>query len=326
MRINSRDETLKKNYIQKYQYLIHEYERVKRKEHPTFRYVKDFYRHHGTCPQTFLKYYGRYKNEPNDQSLLPRKRGPVYHTRRTPEAIEAMVLAERDKGCNRYEINLILQPLLKEKTPAPSTVYQILKRYGRHKLTRKQETVKRRIIKEKAGELGHIDCHHLSRDLIANDSRRYYLLGVVDSCTRLAWVEVMTDTKALSAMFSTLHCLNQLVNRFDVRFAELLTDNGPEFGPKNSQVKENHPFERLLIEMDIKHRYTKPYRPQTNGKIERLWRTLNTDLIEGTYFESIEHFRKELFDYMIYYNKMRPHQSLQGKTPEDFAKNCQRIT
>ena len=33
--------------------------------------------------------------------------------------------------------------------------------------------------------------------------------------------------------------------------------------------KDEHPFERLLIEMQIKHRYTKPYRPQTNGKIER---------------------------------------------------------
>lgn len=78
--------------------------------------------------------------------------------------------------------------------------------------------------------------------------------------------------------------------------------------------------------MGIKHRYTRPYRPQTNGKVERFWRTLNEDLIEGTYFESLDHFKKELFEYMLYYNKMRPHQAIGGKTPEEFAKNHQRIT
>ena len=37
-------------------------------------------------------------------------------------------------------------------------------------------------------------------------------------------------------------------------------------------------MERMLKELGIKHRYTRPYRPQTNGKIERFWRTLNEDL------------------------------------------------
>jgi len=93
-----------------------------------------------------------------------------------------------------------------------------------------------------------------------------------------------------------------------------------------SAKKQHHPFERLLIEMGIKHRYTRPYRPQTNGKVERFWRSLNEDLIEGTHFESVEHFKQELLDYMLYYNKLRPHQGINGKTPEEFAKNCQRIT
>ena len=327
MRINSKDSTLKKNYIQKYQFLIEEYELVKSKQHPTFKLAKDFYTHHGTCPQTFLKYYARYKSSGcEDSSLLPQKRGPRFRTRRTNGEIEELVLAERRKGCNKYEINSILSSVLKENTPAPSTIYNILKRHGKNKRTVRMKEEKRRIIKEKAGELGHIDCHHLSRDTIANDSKRYYLICVIDSCTRVAWAEVMTDIKSLSAMFGTLHCFDQIATRFDVRFAEVLTDNGPEFGPRGSAQKENHPFERLLIEMGIKHRYTRPYRPQTNGKVERFWRTLNEDLIGGTYFESIEHFRKELFDYLIYYNKLRPHQALDGKTPEKIAESCQRIT
>jgi len=327
MRNNQKDDTLKKNYINKYQFLIKEYEEVKNKKHPVFKTAKAFYKHNGTCPQTFLKYYARYLQSGGQESaLLPQKRGPKFKTRRTPESIEKMVLAERENGTSRYEINSILKPRLMEKTPSASTIYQILKRHGKNRLTVKMKVERRCIIKEKAGELAHIDCHHLSKDTIANDPQRYHLLAVVDSCTRIAWAEVMTDVKAVSALFATLHCFNQIGDRFDIRFAEALTDNGPEFGIKNSKSKQHHPFERLLIELDIKHRYTRPYRPQTNGKVERFWRTLNADLIEGTYFESIDHFKQELYEFLLYYNKLRPHQGIQGKTPEQFAKTCQRIT
>jgi transposase InsO family protein len=327
MRINSRDETLKKNYIQKYVYLIEEYELVKNGNHPCFTSVGDFYKAHGTCPQTFLKYYGRYRQSGCDVSqLLPSKRGPKYKSRRTDPAIEAMVLEERDRGCNKYEINSILQSQLGTRTPSASCIYNILKRHGKNKLTQPMKEEKRRIIKEKAGELGHLDCHHLSKDLIVSAPKRYYVVCLVDSCTRVAWAEVVEDIKSISVMFATLHCLNQISSRYDIRFAEILTDNGPEFGPKGSTQKDHHPFERLCVEMGIKHRHTRPYRPQTNGKVERFWRTLNEDLIEGTYFESLEHFKQELLDYMIYYNQMRPHQALNGKKPKDFADSCQRIT
>lgn len=327
MRINSTDKTLKKNYIQKYQYLIEEYELVKNKKHPKFKRAMDFYQAHGTCRQTFLKYYARFKeSNGNVESFLPQKRGPKYQTRRTPKDIEKLVLEQREKGCNRYEINAILKPALKNNTPSPSCIYHILRRYQKNRISPSMQEEKRQIIKEKAGELAHIDCHHLSKDTIINDSKRYYLVCVVDSCTRIAWAEVMEDVTALSTMFSTLHCLNQINNRYEIRFAEALTDNGPEFGPKGSKRKQQHPFERLMQELGIKHRYIRPYRPQTNGKVERFWRTLNEDLIEGTYFESIAHFKEELFNYILYYNHLRPHQGLGGKTPLDFSKSCQRIT
>lgn len=319
MRINSRDETLKKNYIQKYQFLISEYEQVKAGNHPQFKYVKDFYASHGTCPQTFLKYYGRYKNGGGDVALLlPQKRGAKYRTRRTPQEVEARVLDHRALGMNRYEICLTLKE--KDKIHlSPSTVYKVLKRYGQNKKTVPMVEEKRKIIKEKMGELGHVDCYHLSKDTIHHDSRRYYLVGVIDSCTRLAWVEILTDIKALTVMFGTMRCFNQLNMHYGPLFQEVLTDNGPEFGTRSSKNKDNHPFERMLEEMKIKHRYTRPYRPQTNGKIERFWRTLNEDLIEGTHFESFDHFKDELFQYLVYYNTMRPHQALNGKTPQDYA-------
>ena len=316
MRNNSHDTTLKNNYIQTYQFLISEYEEVKSKKHPTFKYVKDFYQAHGTCAQTFLKYYGRYKQNNDPKEFLPGKRGPRYSTRRASKDIEEMVLAERGKGCNKFEIYSILRPTLKERTPSFSGIYQILKRHGQNRLTKPMQEEKRRIIKEKAGELAHIDCHHLSKDMIAGNKNRYYLVCVIDSCTRVAWAEVVEDIKSISVMFTTLRCLNHLTEKFSIKFSEALTDNGPEFGTRESSQKQHHPFERMLIELGIKHRYIKPYRPQTNGKVERFWRTINEDLIEGTYFESIDHFKDELFKYILYYNKMRPHQGLDGITPE----------
>ena len=92
-----------------------------------------------------------------------------------------------------------------------------------------------------------------------------------------------------------------------------MSDNGSEFSSRNNEL--SHPFERMLKELGVKHRYTRPYRPQTNGKVERFWRSLNEDLIEGTIFETLEEFKKELEEYLIYYNELRPRQGLNQKTP-----------
>ena len=91
-------------------------------------------------------------------------------------------------------------------------------------------------------------------------------------------------------MFAVLKSINFLNVEYGIQFEAILTDNGPEMAsPRNI---EGHPMERMLKELGIKHRYTRPYRPQTNGKIERFWRTLNEDLLEGTTFESVTELQK----------------------------------
>ena len=326
MRINTQDLTLARNYIQKYQFLIKEYELVKAKKHPEYKFVKDFCKAHDTDRRSFLKYYNRYKQSGNKIDLLPRKRGPKWKTRRFLPYIENKVTALREKGNNRYEIVSILKPELKQFTPSPSGVYNILRRYGMNRLKPKMKEEKRRIIKEKAGELGHIDTHYLNKGIVHNDNKRYYLVCVIDSCTRVAWAEVVEDLKSLTVMFSVLKCLNIIADHYQIKFKEVLTDNGPEFGKMESQNKREHPFERMLMEIGIKHRYIKPYRPQTNGKVERFWRTIEEDLFEDTYFESLAHLKEELLQYLYYYNHERPHQGIDGKSPVEFAENCPRIT
>ena len=319
MRDNSNDRTVERNYVQKYRFLIREYELVKAKRHHRFRFLQDFYAHHGTNRQTFAKYYNRYRQSGDSAALLPRKRGPRWKSRRTIPYIEQQVLEQRRKGNNRYEIYAILKPKLKAHTPAPSTIYAISRRHGLNKMTKAMQQSKRRIIKTRAGELGHLDAHHLSKDLIVGAKQRYYLVSVVDACTRLAWAEVVEDVKSLSVMFAALKSINMLNAEYGVRFEEIITDNGPEMASPTN--KAHHPMERMLQELGIQHRYTRPYRPQTNGKVERFWRTLNEDLIEGTTFESSEELKDELVQYLLYYNTERPHQGLGGKTPLETMQN-----
>jgi transposase InsO family protein len=326
MRINSQDQTIKKNYIQKYRFLIREYEEVKKGRHATYGHVQDFYRAHDLDRRTFRKYYNRFLQSGNEEDLLPRKRGPRWKTRRVLPQIEERIIEQRHKGLNRYEIVSVLSEDLREKTPSPSGVYQVLRRHGLNRLRSQMKEEKRKIIKLKAGELGHIDTHYLSKDLIVSDRKRRYLVSVVDSCTRIAWAEMVEDIRALTVMFAALRMINILTVNYNIQFQEVLTDNGPEFGTRDSKKKRQHPFERMLEELGVKHRYTKPYRPQTNGKVERFWRTLNEDLIEGTTFESEEEFKKELEQYIYYYNTARPHQALGGKTPLEYLQSRPRIT
>lgn len=326
MRNNTNDMTLARNYLRKYRFLIKEYELVKSKEHPGYRFVMDFYKAHDVDRRTFRKYYNRYKASGEEQDLIPAKRGPKWKTRRIPEHIEQEIVKLRQlKGLNRYEIVNALSPRLKENTPSPSGVYNVLKRNGLNRLEVKMKEEKRRIIKEKAGELGHIDSHYLPKGVVRGTNTRYYLVCVIDSCTRVCWAELVQDLKSLTVMFAVLKCFNYLQIEYGIRFAEILTDNGPEYGKKDSGKKMAHPFERLLHEMGIKHRYIKPYRPQTNGKVERFWRTIGTDLMEDTDFDSEEELKDELMQYLIYYNNQRPHQALGGKSPAEFNKNCPRI-
>lgn len=310
MRNNTKDQTIVRNYLEKYRFLIKEYELIKSHKHPDFRFVMDFYKAHDTDRRSFLKYYHRYKQSGSDLDLLPQKRGPRYKTRRPIKFIEQKVLALREKGNNRYEIFNILKPSLKTHTPSPSGVYNILKRHGVNRLNPVMKENKRKIIKEKAGQLGHVDLHYLSKSIVRNQSKKRYLLCIVDDCTRIAWADIVTDIKSLTVMFSALKCLNMLSDHYQIRFEEVLTDNGSEFGRGTSKKKEGHPFERMLMELGIKHRYIRPYRPQTNGKVERFWRTIEEDLLRDTFYDTEEELKEELLQYLYYYNHERHHQGI----------------
>ena len=320
MRSTTSDRTLTINYLKKYRFLIREYALVKEKKHPRFRFASDFYRFHDTSRQTFLKYYNRFDQSNDESDLLPQKRGPKWKSRRPLQYIENKVTQLRQSGLNKYEIASLLKPKLKQFTPSPSGVYNIFRRYGLNKLSPKMKERKRTIIKEKAGDLAHIDCHYLAKDIVFGVKERLFLIAIIDDASRIAWVEVIPNIKALTVMFSTMRILNYFQQTQAIQFKELLSDNGAEFGGKNLKHPADNPFERMLLEMEIKHRYTRAYRPQTNGKIERFWKTIESDLLEDLVFDSLEHLQTELAQYLYYYNYQRPHQGINGMNPVEFLK------
>lgn len=221
----------------------------------------------------------------------------------------------------------------KIRIPSYSSIYRILKENNMNKLNNEtlgnsKKEIKR-IIKENIGDLGHIDCHYLPKNIIFNNNTfigRYYIIGLMDDASRLMALTLTKDIKAITVMFKTLEMINFLKNVYNIEFKEILSDNGSEFGNNrlSQKNKDTHPFELLLKELNIKHRYTKPGHPQTNGKIERLWKTLDEELLTSEsntpmVFDNEEELKEELMKYNIYYNEYRKHSSLGGRTPKEYG-------
>lgn len=314
------DNTLYREWIGRYMEFVKEYELIKRGEHKEFCYVKDWAQARKICKKNFLKYYNRFKQSGLPAEVIPQKRGPRFKSRRPCERWEQKVIELRKLGNNKYEIASILKEQKSNFKPSASGVYNICRRHGLNRMRPSMKQEKRRIIKERMGQLGHIDTHYLSKHTVRGSTQKLYIVGIVDDYSRVAWAEIVESIDSLSVMFGAMRCLNILKVHYHIQFEEILSDNGNEFGNRNYKNKLSHPFERLLIEMGVKHRYTQPYRPQTNGKIERFWRTLEEDLIIDTDFDSIEELKEELLQYMYYYNQERPHQGIEGKKPVDMVK------
>ena len=69
-----------------------------------------------------------------------------------------------------------------------------------------------------------------TKGIIENDNNRYYLVAIIDSQSRIAWVELVPNITSLTVMFASLKMINSIACEYGIRFNEILTDNGAEFG------------------------------------------------------------------------------------------------
>ena len=218
----------------------------------------------------------------------------------------------------------------------PSTVHRVLTRYGLAKLRwldRPTGRVIRRMTQTSCGELVHVDVkklgkipagggwrmlgrtqgnHNASADRSSGRrSKRgcplgghHFLHTAIDGYSRLAYSEVLPDERKETAAAFWLHA-NAYFTELGIKVRKVLTDNGSCY--------RSHAFKEALG--DIEHRRTRPYRPQTNGKVERFHRTLADEWAYARLYRSDTERCEEFPRWLNTYNHHRGHTALGGQPP-----------
>ncbi len=209
---------------------------------------------------------------------------------------------------------------------AHSTVWKVLKRAGISRPPRQAKEPANRYEWPCPGDLLHMDTSRYARFLrpghrVTGDrsqrSRNWmrpktrvgydYAHAIVDDHSRLAYVELHDDEKAAT--------VTGFLERALAFFAEhgivakrLMTDNGFSY-VKNRSLRE------LLARHGIRHLTTQPYRPRTNGKVERFHQTMGREWAYGLAYRSHRQRNQALPHWLDHYNRRRPHSSLGDRPP-----------
>jgi transposase InsO family protein len=133
-----------------------------------------------------------------------------------------------------------------------------------------------------------------------------YVHVAVDDYSRLAYAEVLPNEKAATAV-SFLKRMIAFYRRHGVAVEAVLTDNGPAY------IAIAHAI--ACRRHRIKHRRTRPYRPQTNGKAERFIRTMLHGWAHGAVYRSSQERTQALDGWLWHYNHRRKHSALGHQAP-----------
>jgi transposase InsO family protein len=264
------------------------------------------------------KWVGRYREE-GELGLLDRPSTPARVANRTCERrIEAIAALRR--------LRLTGPEIAETLGMALSTVSGILTRIGMGRLGRLGLEPAARYERERPGELIHIDVKKLGRiarpghRMLGGQSararpgyhRQAHQLGwefvhvAIDDCTRLAYVEVLPDEKASTAI-AFLRRAVAFYRRYGITVERLITDNGSAYRSTVHAI--------ACRAMGIRHLRTRPYRPQTNGKAERFIRTMLGGWAYGALYRNSSERTAGLDGWLDYYNHHRKHSALGHKPP-----------
>ncbi len=276
----------------------------------------------GVSERTCSKWVSRFRAD-GELGLLDRSSAPARVHNRTDEQLVGLLAALRRLRFTAPELaDLLGMPV--------STISGILKRLGLGRLGRLGLQPAQRYERERPGELVHIDVKKLGRihggagkRVTGGHSRngrptRTDRSGIrrlqagwdavhvaVDDATRLAYVEVLPDEKATTAV-AFLRRATAFYQRHGITVERVITDNGSPY------VSAVHAIACRLL--DIRHLRTRPYRPQTNGKAERFIRTLLAGWAYGAIYASSTERTTALDGWLWHYNHHRKHSAL-GRQP-----------
>jgi len=138
---------------------------------------------------------------------------------------------------------------------------------------------------------------------------RVYLIGFMDDHSRfmVGWGLYRFQTAA-----NVMEVFRAAVEKHGTP-KELLSDNGRQYYTWRGKSA----FTTMLTKMGIRHIRSRPYHPQTLGKIESFWRNIIQECLEQTPLPTFEEAQSKIGEFIEYYNFKRPHQGIKNLTPSD---------
>jgi transposase InsO family protein len=278
------------------------------------RSYREVARAHGVSKSWVGKVVGRFR-EGGYEAIAPRSRAPRQVPHRTPAALEDEIVALRkeladlglDAGAQTIHYHLGLRH---ESVPSISTIWRVLRRRGfvtpqPHKRPRSSWV---RFEAQLPNECWQSDATHWR----LADGSEVEIVNFIDDHSRVC---VASRVFARATAPEVLGSFLQAGERWGLP-AALLTDNGCVYttwhrgGPNVMQTE--------LLALGIDYRHSRPYHPQTCGKVERLHQTMKSFLAKQPKASSIAELQAQVDRFVAYYNEVRPHRA-RGRVPPRVA-------
>jgi transposase InsO family protein len=256
--------------------------------------------------EVLSRWWARY-HEADLAGLQPRSRRPHTSPTQLPARTERHILALRGQRLSAARIAFAVGL-------GQGTVQRVLEAHRVNRLPQPPRAKAKRYEKHRPGELVHIDFKYLPA---LRNARYDFEFAAVDDFSREAVVWITTEsTSAAATAF-----LERVAATLPYPIEAVLTDNAFAFTMRHALHAARHTrFQHACQSMGIAHHLLRPYRPQSNGKVERFFRTVNDECLHVRPLFTFAARDRAVEDFVWYYNHQRPHFSLAGMTPVDRRK------
>jgi transposase InsO family protein len=270
--------------------------------------ISDLCRKFGISRDTGYKWLRRYQ-ESGVLALSDQSRRPHFSPGRSSLALEQAVIDLRlaHPVWGPRKLRALLKDQSSASRPSISTVARILQRYGL--IDRKGPVLEYPVVgrfeRGAPNELWQMD---LKAPIRLADQRKVYPVGLLDDHSRYCLGLWLIPNFSAA---SVLGCWIKAARSYGLP-ASTLTDHGAQFRMEDDSTSS---FRVYLWACGVDHTQGRIKHPQTQGKIERFWGTLNRELFSRRQYGDLASWQRCLDDWREEYNTIRPHQELDDKPP-----------